>query len=116
LDGAASSIEALPAIVEAVAGAAPVLVDGGIRRGVDVVKALALGATSCLIARPQLWGLAIGGEAGVTHVLELLRKEIDRAMGLMGAGRLSDLSRDQIAFRGFDRAPGGSGNAQLSDR
>lgn len=116
LDGASSSIEALPAIVEAVAGAAPVLVDGGIRRGVDVVKALALGATSCLIARPQLWGLAIAGEAGVAHVLELFRKEIDRAMGLMGVARLSDLSRDQIAFRGFDRASGGLKNAQLSDR
>jgi L-lactate dehydrogenase (cytochrome)/(S)-mandelate dehydrogenase len=116
LDGAAASIEALPAIVEAIAGAAPVLVDGGIRRGVDVVKALALGATSCLIARPQLWGLAIGGEAGVAHVLELFRKEIDRAMALMGASRISDLSRDQIAFRGFDRVPGGFDNARLSDR
>jgi L-lactate dehydrogenase (cytochrome)/(S)-mandelate dehydrogenase len=113
LDGAVSSIEALPAIVEAVAGAAPVLVDGGFRRGVDVVKALALGATSCLIARPQLWGLAIGGEAGVAHVLELFRREIDRAMGLMGAARISDLTRDQITFRGF---AGGCRNAHISDR
>jgi L-lactate dehydrogenase (cytochrome)/(S)-mandelate dehydrogenase len=116
LDGAASSIEALPDIVEAIADAAPVLMDGGLRRGVDVVKALALGATSCLIARPQLWGLAIGGEAGVAHVLELFRKEIDRAMGLIGAARISDLTRDLIAFRGFPRPTGGLQGAQLSDR
>jgi isopentenyl diphosphate isomerase/L-lactate dehydrogenase-like FMN-dependent dehydrogenase len=116
LDGAASSIEALPAIVEAVAGGAPVLVDGGIRRGVDVVKALALGAASCLIARPQLWGLAIGGEAGVSHVLELFRREIDRAMGLMGAARVADLSRDMIVFRGFDPDQRGSNHAKFSYR
>ena len=99
LDGAVSAIEALPAIVDA-AGATPVLMDGGVRRGVDVVKALSLGATSCLIARPQLWGLAIGGEAGVAHVLELFRREIDRAMGLMGAARVSDLSREGVLVRG----------------
>ena len=85
LDGAAASLDALPAIVAAVAGRMPVLIDGGIRRGSDVVKALALGATCCLIGRPQLWGLAVAGEAGVRHVLELYRKEIDRVMALMGA-------------------------------
>ena len=85
LDGAAASLDALPAVVEAVGGRMPVLVDGGIRRGADVVKALALGAACCLIGRPQLWGLAVAGEAGVRHVLEIYRREIDRVMGLMGA-------------------------------
>jgi L-lactate dehydrogenase (cytochrome)/(S)-mandelate dehydrogenase len=92
LDGAAASIEALPAVLAAVDARIPVLLDGGIRRGVDVVKALCLGATACLIGRPQLWGLAVGGEAGVAHVLALLRQEIDLAMGLMGAARIGDLS------------------------
>ena len=67
--------------------------DGGIRRGVDVVKALSLGAAACLIGRPQLWGLAVAGEAGVAHVLALLRQEIDLTMGLMGASRLGDLGQ-----------------------
>ena len=93
LDGAAASIEALPAVLAAVDARIPVLLDGGIRRGMDVVKALCLGATACLIGRPQLWGLAVGGEAGVGHVLALLRQEIDLAMGLMGAARIGDLSR-----------------------
>jgi isopentenyl diphosphate isomerase/L-lactate dehydrogenase-like FMN-dependent dehydrogenase len=92
LDGAAASIEALPAVLAAVDARIPLLLDGGIRRGVDVVKALCLGATACLIGRPQLWGLAVGGEAGVAHVLALLRQEIDLAMGLMGAARIGDLS------------------------
>lgn len=92
LDGAAASIEALPAVLAAVDARIPVLLDGGIRRGVDVVKALCLGATACLIGRPQLWGLAVGGEAGVAHVLALLRQEVDLAMGLMGAARIDDLS------------------------
>ena len=92
LDGAASGIEALPAVVSAVAGRIPVLLDGGVRRGSDVLKALALGATACLIARPQLWGLAVAGEAGVTRVLELFRNEIDRDMALCGASRIADIN------------------------
>jgi isopentenyl diphosphate isomerase/L-lactate dehydrogenase-like FMN-dependent dehydrogenase len=91
LDGAPASLDALPRIAEAVAGRIPILMDGGVRRGADVLKALALGAKLCLIARPQLWGLAVAGEAGVSHVLELFRGEIDRAMGLMGLSRLADL-------------------------
>ena len=100
LDGAAASFDALPAVVDAVAGRMPVLVDGGIRRGADVVKALALGAACCLIGRPQLWGLAVAGEAGVRHVLELYRKEIDRVMGLMGASSVSDLGRHCLSPAG----------------
>lgn len=91
LDGAASGLDALPAIVEAVGGRIPVLVDGGFRRGTDVLKALCLGASATLIGRPQLWGLSVAGEAGVAHVLEIFRSEIDRAMALLGASRLADL-------------------------
>ena len=82
LDGAASPLDALPAIVAAIEDRVPVLIDGGIRRGSDVVKAIALGARAVLIARPQLWGLAVAGEAGVAHVLAIYRSEIDRVMGL----------------------------------
>jgi isopentenyl diphosphate isomerase/L-lactate dehydrogenase-like FMN-dependent dehydrogenase len=93
VDGAASALDALPAIVAAVGDRAPVLVDGGIRRGSDVVKAIALGARAVLVARPQLWGLAVAGEAGVAHVLSILRAEIDRVMGLLGAHDLDALRR-----------------------
>lgn len=93
LDGASSTLEALPAIVDAVQGRVPVLMDGGIRRGADVVKAIVLGAHAVLIARPQLWGLAVAGQAGVEHVLEIFRSEIDRVMGLLGARNLDELRR-----------------------
>ena len=94
LDGAASSIEALPGIVAAVDGKIPVLIDGGVRRGGDVVKALALGAKACLVGRPQLWGLAIAGEAGVAQMLSLYRQEIDRVMGLCGISSIAGITRD----------------------
>jgi L-lactate dehydrogenase (cytochrome)/(S)-mandelate dehydrogenase len=99
LDGAPATIDALPAVVDAVEGRIPVLLDGGVRRGSDVVKALALGATACVIARPQLWGLAIGGEAGVAHVLDIYRREIDRVMGLCGVSNLAGIGRDLIFRR-----------------
>jgi len=98
LDGAVASFDALPAVVAAVGDKLPILVDGGIRRGGDVVKALALGAAACLIARPHLWGLAVAGEAGVAHVLDLYRREIDRVMGLCGVNRVADLGPD-LLFR-----------------
>ena len=91
LDGMISSFEALPGVVEAVGGRIPVLIDGGIRRGADVVKALCLGASAALIGRPNLWGLAVGGEAGVARVLDIYRSEIDRVMGLLGVSRIADL-------------------------
>jgi L-lactate dehydrogenase (cytochrome)/(S)-mandelate dehydrogenase len=100
LDGAISSVEALPAIVAAVRPAHPdvaILIDGGLRRGADVVKALALGARAVLIGRPQLWGLAVGGEAGVAHVLDIYRREIDRTMGLVGAATLGEIGADLLA-------------------
>ncbi|HVM83246.1 MAG TPA: alpha-hydroxy acid oxidase [Candidatus Binatia bacterium] len=101
LDGAASSLDALPGILAAVGGRIPVLIDGGIRRGTDVVKALALGAKCCLIGRPQLFGLAIAGEAGVAQVLAIYAKEIDRAMGLCGAGKIADIDRSLLLEKGI---------------
>jgi L-lactate dehydrogenase (cytochrome)/(S)-mandelate dehydrogenase len=97
LDGAIASIEALPAIVDAVAGKIPVLVDGGFRRGVDVVKALALGAKAVLLGRPHLWGVACAGEAGAHWVLELYRREIDRALALGSWDGVEKLDRAAIA-------------------
>ena len=96
LDGAPATIDALPAVVAAVEGRIPVLVDGGVRRGGDVVKALALGAKACLLGRPQLWGLAVAGEAGVMHMLDIYRREIDRVMGLCGLSRIADIRPDLL--------------------
>jgi L-lactate dehydrogenase (cytochrome) len=96
LDGAPATIDALPAVVAAVEGRIPVLIDGGVRRGGDVVKALALGAKACLVGRPQLWGLAVAGEAGVTHMLDIYRREIDRVMGLCGLSRIADIRPDLL--------------------
>jgi isopentenyl diphosphate isomerase/L-lactate dehydrogenase-like FMN-dependent dehydrogenase len=84
LDRCLATADALPEVVEAVAGRAPVLVDGGIRRGVDVAIALALGADAVLVGRPALWGLAAGGEAGARAVLELLREELELTLALCG--------------------------------
>ena len=94
LDGVPATLDALPAVAAAVDGRIPVLLDGGIRRGGDVAKALALGAAACLIARPHLFGLAVAGEDGVARVLDILRRELDRVLGLMGIGRLADLGPD----------------------
>jgi L-lactate dehydrogenase (cytochrome)/(S)-mandelate dehydrogenase len=105
LDSAPAPIEALPGIAEEVAGRMTVLLDGGVRRGDDVVKAIALGAAACLIGRPQLWGLSVAGEAGVAHVLDIYRREIDRAMGLCGIARIADIGPDII----FDRRASAKG-------
>ena len=86
-----TGFDGLPAIIDAVGGRIPVLVDGGIRRGTDVMKALALGAKACLIGRPQLWGVAVAGEAGVARVLEIFAQEIERAMGLCGVTRTDQI-------------------------
>ena len=97
LDGAIPAIAALPGMVEAVEGAIPVLVDGGFRRGVDVLKAIALGARAVLLGRPHLWGVAVAGEAGVLHVLEMFRREIDRAMALGGWDDLGQAGAGRVA-------------------
>lgn len=97
LDTAIATIRALPEVAERAAGRVEVLVDGGIRRGTDIVKALALGARAVLIGRPVLWGLAIDGEAGVARALALLRDELDLAMALCGCPAIADVRRDLIA-------------------
>jgi isopentenyl diphosphate isomerase/L-lactate dehydrogenase-like FMN-dependent dehydrogenase len=99
LDSVAATIDALPEIVEAVDGRVEVLVDGGIRRGGDVVKALALGARAVLAGRAPLWGLAAGGEAGARHVLELLREEILLSLQLVGCTGPGDVTRTHVAPR-----------------
>src|SRR5206468_11179773 len=96
LDGVPATIDVLAEIVDAVGGRIEVLLDGGIRRGTDVVKALALGATAVLAGRAPLWGLAVDGEAGAQRVLELLRTEILGALQLVGCTSPEDVSRDRI--------------------
>ncbi len=91
LDRALATADALPEIVEAVAGRLPLLVDGGIRRGVDVAVALALGAEAVLVGRPALWGLAAGGEEGARRVLEMLRSELELALALCGCASPAEL-------------------------
>jgi len=96
LDSAPATISVLPGIVEAVAGTAPVLIDGGIRRGTDVLKALALGARAVLVGRPVLWGLATGGAGGVAHALTMLQRELDLAMALAGCASLAEITPDLV--------------------
>lgn len=96
LDGVLPTSEALAEVVDAVAGQAEVFVDGGIRRGSDVLKALALGARAVLVGRPYLWGLAVDGEAGVSHVLELLRQELDLDMALSGRPTIGSIDRSLV--------------------
>ena len=96
LDIVPASLDALPAIVDAVGGKVPILIDGGVRRGGDVVKALALGATACLIGRPHLWGVTVAGEQGVARILEIYRTEIDRVMALGGWDGLAAIDRSAL--------------------
>lgn len=96
LDTVPAAIEALPAIVDRVAGEVPILLDGGIRRGADAYKALALGATAVLIGRPYLYGLALAGAAGVARAVEIIRTELEMTMALMGRPTLAAISRDSI--------------------
>jgi L-lactate dehydrogenase (cytochrome) len=97
LDHAPAAISALPAIVDAVGGDVEVLIDGGIRRGTDVAKALALGARACLVGRPLIYGLAVAGEAGAARALTLLRDELDLALALMGCRSVDALDRSFVA-------------------
>jgi isopentenyl diphosphate isomerase/L-lactate dehydrogenase-like FMN-dependent dehydrogenase len=91
LDCVRATINILPEVIRAVDGRAEVFIDGGIRRGTDVVKAMALGARACLIGRPYMFGLAVGGEAGVARVLEIFRTEIAQTMGLLGCPTVTDI-------------------------
>jgi len=96
LDTVPATIDALPLVVEKVAGRIPVIVDGGIRRGTDVLKALALGATAVGIGRPYLYGLGVGGAEGVARVVGILRREFEMAMMLTGRARIADIDRSVI--------------------
>lgn len=104
VDQVVPSIECLPAVVDAIAGRAQVLLDGGIRRGSDVVKALALGAEAVLLGRAYIWGLAVAGEAGVFDVLRILRAELESTMAQIGLADVRALDRSWLV-------PAGSGHA-----
>jgi isopentenyl diphosphate isomerase/L-lactate dehydrogenase-like FMN-dependent dehydrogenase len=95
-EGDAEPVAVLPAISEAVAGRIPLLVDGGFRRGSDVLKAIALGATAALVCRPVLWGLAAYGAPGAQKVVEMLQSELARDMVQVGAVNLAAIRRDHI--------------------
>ncbi len=97
LDAAPATIEVLARIADAVAGGTEILLDGGVRRGTDIVKALALGARAVLVGRPVLWGLAAGGRPGVAAALAMLHRELDLAMALCGCPDIASIGRDLVA-------------------
>ena len=97
LDGSPAGLTALGEVAGAVAGRVPVLMDGGVRRGTDVVKALAMGAEAVLVGRPALWGLAAGGEDGVADVLRILRDELVNAMALCGCRTVAEITSALVA-------------------
>jgi pre-mycofactocin synthase len=108
LDGTPATIRALPAIADAVSGQIEVLLDGGVRRGSDAVKAVALGARAVMIGRAYLWGLAANGQAGVENVLDILRNGVDSALLGLGRSAVGELSREDVIMPpGFVRALGG---------
>lgn len=96
LDGVSATLEVLEEVVAAVDGRAEVLLDGGVRRGTDVLKALALGARAVLVGRPLVWGLAVGGEDGVVDVLRLLRDEIELGLALLGCASPAEVTRAHV--------------------
>ena len=96
VDGAVAALDALPGVVEAVAGRVPVLFDSGVRTGSDIFKAICLGATAVLIGRPYIYGLAIAGEAGVAEVIANLAAELDLVLGLSGHRAIAELDRGAI--------------------
>jgi L-lactate dehydrogenase (cytochrome) len=104
LDGAPSSISALPAIAQAVGSDTEVLFDGGIRTGADLLRALALGARACLIGRAYVYGLGAGGRAGVSKAIEILRNELSVAMALTGTTRVADIG-PQVLVGGKAKKP-----------
>ncbi len=97
LDRVAATIDALEPVVDAVEGLAEVYLDGGVRRGTDVVTALALGARAVFVGRPILYALAVAGEAGVARAVEILRAETTTAMALLGCPTVADITRDRVA-------------------
>ena len=100
VDGAVGTMDVLPAIVDAVAGRVPVLLDSGVRTGADTFRALALGADAVGLGRPYVWGLAAGGEAGVREVIRNFRADFDLTMGLAGCASIADIGRESVAHAG----------------
>jgi 4-hydroxymandelate oxidase len=96
LDTVPATIDVLPLVIDRIAGRVPMLVDGGIRRGTDVLKALALGASAVLIGRPYLYGLALGGADGVSRVVDILRTEFELAMALTGRPTIANIDRSVL--------------------
>jgi 4-hydroxymandelate oxidase len=96
LDTVPTTIDALPLVAEKVAGRIPILMDGGIRRGTDILKAIALGANAVLIGRPQLYGLAAAGAEGVARIIEILRREFEMAMALTGRPTIASIDRSVL--------------------
>ena len=100
VDGTLSAIETLPEVVDAVNGQAEIYLDSGVRRGADVLRALALGADAVFVGRPFLWGLAVNGKEGVREVLAFLRDELDRAMGFCGLTSIDQINRSVVSLPG----------------
>ena len=96
LDTVPAAIDVLPSIVDATGDNLEIMLDSGVRRGTDILKALALGAKAVMVGRPIMWGVAIGGDAGVRHVLEILRTEFDHALALSGCTCVGDITTDLI--------------------
>jgi lactate 2-monooxygenase len=96
VDGAIATIEALPAVIEAIAGRIPVVLDSGVRSGADMFRALALGASAVGFGRPYVWGLAAGGEDGVREVIRNLRADFDLTTGLSGVADVRVIGRDNV--------------------
>jgi L-lactate dehydrogenase (cytochrome) len=109
LDGAPASLRALPEVVTAIKGQAEVLMDGGVRRGGDVIKAVCLGARAVLVGRAYAYGLAAAGEAGVSRALEILRADMERTLQLLGCPAISELDRS------FVDASSTPGSAEVGD-
>jgi L-lactate dehydrogenase (cytochrome) len=105
LDGAPSAISALPRVVDAVGSEIEVMFDSGVRTGADMMRALALGARSCIVGRSYIYGLGAGGQAGVARAIEILKKELDVTMALCGVSKVSDISRDVLAGDETQRRP-----------
>lgn len=104
LDGVAGALDALPEVVAAVGDRCDVMLDGGVRRGTDILKALSMGAKACMFARPYMYGLAAGGEAGVLRAIDILNAEIARTMTLVGCPTLADVSPQNSFIRGSESA------------
>jgi L-lactate dehydrogenase (cytochrome) len=105
LDGAPSAISALPRVADAVGSEIEVMFDSGVRTGTDMMRARALGARSCIVGRPYIYGLGAGGQAGVARAIEILHKELDVTMALCGVKSVAEINRDVLAETDSQRRP-----------